>query len=714
MNNLLTVTQNAQSTSNQQTRTYAYDWMNRMTSETVPEIGASGNGTATYTYDSDSTCGNYSGDLVKRVDAAGDVICSGYDLLHRTLTTTYPSGTYASVTPAKHFVYDAATINTSPTPTSMTNVKGRLAEAYTCTGSCSTKLTDIGMSYSVRGETTDVYEETPNSGTYYHLTQTYWANRGPYQLTGNIGLPSTITDNPDGEGRINSVAASSGQNPVSGTAYNAASLPTAINLGSGTGDKDAFSYDPNTNRVTQYQFTVNNTTVTGALGWNANSTLQTQNITDGFNSADTQNCAYVYDDITRLTGANCGTAASQTFSYDPFGNINKAGSPYSVNASYSASTNRISTVSGTAATYDNNGNATYDTYHHFAWDADGHAITVDAGLSDGVSLTYDALGRMAEQNRSGSYTQIVYSPTGQKLALMNGQTLQKAMVPLSGSAFATYNASGLLYYAHPDFLGTVRLATTPGRTMYFDTAYAPYGETYASSETLDPSYTGQMNDTGQRQDTAGGLYDFPVREYSTQGRWPNPDPLGKGATCPKDPQTQNRYAYVRNNPMSYTDPTGAFIGGPWCDPSDPFCTGGGNDCPPEDPLCDTCYLDPFLCYQSSDSDPFAPSRGGGIERPRPFPWLLLPPGFFGSPGTSGLKIAITNMISEGPPVDGFCHYIEYCPNGNTAASCPVPEAEEFPVNGGCSPYVQLYSLVVNSHCVRVGIAIHSTAPRNCQ
>jgi RHS repeat-associated protein len=585
----------------------------------------------------------------------GDVICSSYDLLHRQLTTTYPSGTYASVTPAKHFVYDAATINTSPTPTSMTHVKARLAEAYTCTGSCSIKLTDIGLSYSVRGENSDLYEQTPNSGTYYHLTQTYWANRIPYQLTGNIGLPATITDSPDGEGRMNSVAASTGQNPVSGTAYSAASLPTTINLGSGTGDKDAFSYDPNTNRMTQYQFTVNNTTFTGALGWNVNSTLQTQNITDGFNSADTQNCAYAYDDIIRLTSANCGTAASQTFSYDPFGNINKAGSPYSFNASYSTSTNRIANVSGTAATYDNNGNVTYDTYHHFTWDADGHAITVDAGLSDAVSLTYDALGRMAEQNRSGSYTQIVYSPTGKKLALMNGQALQKAMVSLSGSAFAIYNASGLLYYAHPDFLGTVRLATTPNRTMYFDTAYAPFGETYASSGTLDPSYTGQMNDTGHRQDTAGGLYDFLVREYSTQGRWPNPDPLGKDATCPKDPQTQNRYAYVRNNPLSFTDPTGALS--IWGD--EPGSDGG---CDPFfDPFCDPCASDPWLCYP----DPYYPGGGGRPEKPRSFPWPLLPPAFFGVLESTDASNALGPVLCECFWVTGLirattCHYLCVC------------------------------------------------------
>jgi RHS repeat-associated protein len=224
----------------------------------------------------------------------------------------------------------------------------------------------------------------------------------------------------------------------------------------------------------------------------------------------------------------------------------------------------MTSIGGFTPTYDGKGNVLNDNVHTYTWDADGHAITVDAGESDAVSLTYDALGRMVEQNRSGSYTQIVYSPSGRKLALMSGQTLQKAMVPLSGKALAVYSSSGLKYYAHADLLGSIRLATTPGRTLYFDTAYAPFGETYASSGTLDPAYTGKMNDTAHRQDTAGGLYDFPIREYSMQGRWPSPDPLGKRATCPKNPQTQNRYAYVRNNPMSYTDPTGAMdILNPW-------------------------------------------------------------------------------------------------------------------------------------------------------
>ena len=430
----------------------------------------------------------------------------------------------------------------------------------------------------------------------------------------------------DGEGRSNTVSVPSGPNPVTGTTYNTASLPTAISLGSGSGDSDTYQYDSLTNRMTQYQFTVNSISLTGALGWNANGTLQTQNITDGFNSTDTQSCSYGYDDITRLASANCGSAAAQTFAFDPFGNINKTGSPNSFQPTYSTSTNRMTSIAGFTPTYDNNGNVTNDSLHNYAWDADGHAITVDAGLSDAVSVSYDALGRMVEQNRSSVYTQIAYSPTGQKLALMSGQNLQKATVPLSGSALAIYNSSGLLYYAHPDRLGSIRLATTPARAMYFDTAYAPFGETYASGggTNLDPAYTGQMDDTSHRQDTAGGLYDFPVREYSTQGRWPNPDPFGKAATCTKDPQSQNRYSYVRNNPISHKDPTGGFL--VYAPPNN----GGG--CDPLDPICEEpCLFFPWLCFGGGGGGGGGGglTPGGGADTPPPFPWPVLALGFFG-------------------------------------------------------------------------------------
>lgn len=133
---------------------------------------------------------------------------------------------------------------------------------------------------------------------------------------------------------------------------------------------------------------------------------------------------------------------------------------------------------------------------------------------------------------------------------MNGQTLVKAFVPLPGGAQAVYGPSGILYYGHSDHLGSIRLGSTSSRTLSFDLAYAPFGETYASSGAADPDFT------GQRQDTVSGVYDFPAREYSNEGRWASPDPSGPAAFHRTDPQTINRYVYGRNTPLSVIDPTG--------------------------------------------------------------------------------------------------------------------------------------------------------------
>jgi RHS repeat-associated protein len=127
---------------------------------------------------------------------------------------------------------------------------------------------------------------------------------------------------------------------------------------------------------------------------------------------------------------------------------------------------------------------------------------------------------MVEQNRSGTYTQIVYAPTGGKLALMSGQSLAKAFIPLPGQTTAVYTSSGLDHYRHSDWLGSARLTSSPSRTVLSAVAYAPYGETYAQYGTADLSFTG-MN-----SDTTSGDYDFLFREYSTQGRWASPDPAG--------------------------------------------------------------------------------------------------------------------------------------------------------------------------------------------
>lgn len=82
---------------------------------------------------------------------------------------------------------------------------------------------------------------------------------------------------------------------------------------------------------------------------------------------------------------------------------------------------------------------------------------------------------MVEQARGSSYTQIVYARGGGKLALMNGQTLQKAFCALPGGGAAVYTSSGLAYYGHTDWLGSSRFASTAGSCTRYQSARSSDG-----------------------------------------------------------------------------------------------------------------------------------------------------------------------------------------------------------------------------------------------
>jgi hypothetical protein len=111
----------------------------------------------------------------------------------------------------------------------------------------------------------------------------------------------------------------------------------------------------------------------------------------------------------------------------------------------------------------------YDCVHSYTWNAEGRPKTIDS-----VTLVYDALDRMVEQQRGTGNTQIVYGPGTMKLGLFNGQTLVKGFAPLPAAGTAVYTPGMLpAYYRHGDWLGSSRLATTPSRGLYYDGAYAP-------------------------------------------------------------------------------------------------------------------------------------------------------------------------------------------------------------------------------------------------
>ncbi len=607
---LLTVTQNAQAaTGSQQTRAFTYDMVGRMLTESNPETGNSGkNGTIYYTYDSTSTstCGTTPalgcGDLVQRQDAATNITNYTYDGLHRILTAGNAQISGATL---RAFVYDTAT-GTPPTGWSATtaNPKTHMIEATT-TNTSGTVQTDEWFAYDKDGRMTDVFEKTPNSSGYYHTTGSYWPTGTLETLTGIPSVPTiyygtnaSAANYLDGEGRVKEVTASSGNSPVTGVTYAAGPsnpIGAITQVVFGSTDSDSFGYDVNTGRMTSYSFSVNGNSDKGTLTWSANGTLSKLAITDSIpGTADSQTCTYGYDDIQRVSGVACGSLWVQNFTYDAFGNISKSvpsgdGGLSFLPTYYSttvANNNQFVTLPGATPTYDADGRLLTDNLNTYTWDPNwGTMTTVTPSGGSKVTATYDGLGRMVENNAGGLYTQFVYGPTGTKLAKCSAQTLVKALIPLPGGGKAIYNSSGLAYYRHSDWLGSSRVTSTASQTLYSSSAYAPFGEQYATAGTADASFT------GQDQDTVGNLYDFPARRQSpSQGRWISPDPAGLSAVSAGSPQSWNRYAYALNNPLALIDATGLSVRhrhGPHA-----------FDCP----IDISCVEDPFGSDDDSDDD----------------------------------------------------------------------------------------------------------------
>ncbi len=120
------------------------------------------------------------------------------------------------------------------------------------------------------------------------------------------------------------------------------------------------------------------------------------------------------------------------------------------------------------------GNLLKDTFFTYSWNVYDHLSSVIAGSTaancgtTGTCLTYDGLDRAVEKNVKGVYSQILYSPLG-KTALMSGQTLSNAYIPLPGSATLVQNSAQKVFW-HKDWLGTVRFGSFIGRSPKLDRA----------------------------------------------------------------------------------------------------------------------------------------------------------------------------------------------------------------------------------------------------
>jgi RHS repeat-associated protein len=138
---------------------------------------------------------------------------------------------------------------------------------------------------------------------------------------------------------------------------------------------------------------------------------------------------------------------------------------------------------------------------------------------------------------------------------------------IAGQRPAIRNNDSSINYLLGDHLGSASTVVNASGQIVSQSRYLPFGELLWEDGTSPTDYTY----TGQRSLSDIGLMDYNARFYDPLlGRFTSPDSV---IPDPGSVIGYNRFAYVNNNPMVYTDPSGHYI------PDDidwPWGRGSGN------------------------------------------------------------------------------------------------------------------------------------------
>ncbi len=278
---------------------------------------------------------------------------------------------------------------------------------------------------------------------------------------------------------------------------------------------------------------------------------------------------FQYDGLNRLTSATEATNVAtpvtqwkQEYSYDQWGNRAVSGfipNPYATPTALTQYANNQWYGSGVG--YDLAGNQSSLPSRTFTYDAENRVIASVQPSMSAIQYVYDGNGRRIQKTVGGEVTQYVYDGSGNLAAeYSNAATAnvgtELLMTDPLGSSRAVVSGTGVN--------GTVVNGTTGKIMERID--YLPFGEEIAAGiggrssiypvgvyPSVTPDIVSQKF-TSKERDSETGL-DYSQYRYSSaaQGRWMSADPL---PGWPADPQSWNRYAYVRNNPLKYVDPLG--------------------------------------------------------------------------------------------------------------------------------------------------------------
>jgi RHS repeat-associated protein len=562
-----------------QTRTFIYDNRGFLLSESHPELGTSGNGTVTYSnHDSLGNVGNKS-DGVNQLRYT-------YDPVARRLTDvdaliddepddTIPDSTPPQWRPLKDFYYHT---NNDTSANGIGYGFGKLSNAVRHnwnTNPYTQAFADLQVtdSYRYKGVGGRVSRKNTAFSTGPNFVQTY-----TYTDLGNVStqtypeysaLPNTRQLTYTYANGLVTKIAGAGVNYASGITYNNNGMLATVTHSNGV--KDLYAQDPN--RM-QRVYSIWTSGVAG--GYNLADDPYAYD--GGGNITKIASNWYLYDKVQRLKeGTTINGTWKKQYEYDEFGNIprittTKPGQAPSVfSMEINATKNRL----GGTIQYDAAGNAlgVSPTAKIYRYDALNMMKTVPERL-----YYYDANDQrvMINENQGTDVNQFVnvWMLRGLNNELMReyrstaNWSWSRDHIYFAGKLISAETASaGRLEY-HTDHLGSPRMITNTSAQQVAVNYLFPFGEPTVPPE-QENFYQAQtrLKFTGHERDfpyPGGGAHTLDymhARYYLTDtARFLSID-SGRDFN-PAKPQSWNLYAYVRNNPINASDPTGRQFAGP--------------------------------------------------------------------------------------------------------------------------------------------------------
>jgi len=516
---------------------YTYDGFGNLIAQVSPDTG-----TSTFTYDA-------AGNRISSTDARGVVTTYSYDALNRLIAVSYPASptenityTYDSTANGSYGIGRLASVSTAAARHDYVyNHLGLITKKFTLVNST---LSTVQYTYDTSGNLTSMIYPTGRLVTYVR----------------------------DAAGRVQSITtqASIGapiQTLLSGMTY----MPfgPAAGYTYGNGLSHTLTYDSDF-RLTAIQ-------VGGVLsrGYAYDLTDNIASITDLVSSTKTQ--TFGYDNLDRLTSAT-GIYGTLGYTYDDVGNrltetLGIATSTYN----YDSASNHLLNIQPPPGSfvrtfnYDAAGNLQQGTgasrnLFNYSYNNAGRLLSTTYGTLTINKLTYNALGQRVSRTYSGppggaSPTELYhYDESGQLIAVTNTSgTLIREFI-YNGNQLAGFVTGGTLYYVHNDHHNTPQVVTAQNQSVVWMADYQPFGKAQLGVYSIN--LTSRF--PGQFVDSETGLYYNYFRDYDPSiGRYIESDLIGLQGGI-------NTYAYVNENPVKYTDPTGQFI---WALPV--ICAFGG-------------------------------------------------------------------------------------------------------------------------------------------